>query len=346
MTRPPTVPYARCPFADLHSDVCGRHHAVEALAYNARERREWRGETVSAQESPDLLLIGHASRDLLPGGQWQLGGTVTYAAVAARRLGLRPAIVTSAPPDVEAALRAEVEATPSAVVPAAKATTFENIYSGSQRRQLLRGRAASLGLEHVPEGWRAAPVVLLAPLAGEIAPELAWAFPGALVAATAQGWLRRWDADGRVYPGCLDDLERALPALGALILSQEDLLPLPPAGMAPAAGMPGTAEEADALIARWARRVPLLVVTCGPEGALLYVNGEGPETYPGVPAREVDPTGAGDVFAAAFLVALREGAAAGAAVAFANRAAARSVEAVGTSGIPTRGELPPISGSA
>jgi sugar/nucleoside kinase (ribokinase family) len=302
----------------------------------------WREEIVSAQESPDLLLIGHASRDLLPSGEWQLGGTVTYASVAARRLGLRAAIVSSAPPDVEAALRAEMGGDVSlVVVPATEATTFENIYSGSQRRQFLRGRAAPLRLEYVPECWRAAPVVLLAPVACEIAPELARAFPGALVAATAQGWLRRWDADGRVYPGSLDELEEALPGLGALILSQEDLLP--PLGMASAPGMPPTPEDAEALIADWARRVPLLVVTRGPEGALLYANGEGPVAYPGVPASEVDPTGAGDVFAAAFLAALHAGAAAGAAVAFANRVAARSVEAAGTSSIPALGEVSPIA---
>ncbi|HEU5439493.1 MAG TPA: PfkB family carbohydrate kinase [Ktedonobacterales bacterium] len=294
-------------------------------------------------ETPDLLLIGHASRDLLPSGEWRLGGTVTYAAAAARQMELRAAIVTSAPSDVGAALRAEADDTPVAVVPAAEATTFENIYSGSQRRQLLRGHAEPLGLEHVPEGWRAAPVVLLAPVAGEIAPKLARAFPDALVAATAQGWLRRWDADGQVYPGSLKELEEALPALRALILSQEDLLP--PPGVSPALGMPRTPEEADALIGRWARRVPLLVVTRGPEGALLYVNGEGPVAYPGVPAREVDPTGAGDVFAAAFLAALGEGADPGAAVTFANRVAARSVEAAGTGSIPTRAEVPPISGA-
>ncbi|HKS69374.1 MAG TPA: hypothetical protein VJQ45_03075, partial [Ktedonobacterales bacterium] len=55
-------------------------------------------------QTPDLLLIGHASRDLLSAGGWRLGGTVTYAAATAARLGLRPAVVTSGPADLAAAL--------------------------------------------------------------------------------------------------------------------------------------------------------------------------------------------------------------------------------------------------
>ncbi|MGH2517105.1 MAG: PfkB family carbohydrate kinase, partial [Ktedonobacterales bacterium] len=77
---------------------------------------------------PDFLAIGHATRDLLPGGAWRLGGSVTFAAVTAQRLGMRPAIVTSAPPDVLAALRDALPGVPLATVPSSSATTFENIY--------------------------------------------------------------------------------------------------------------------------------------------------------------------------------------------------------------------------
>ena len=49
-----------------------------------------------ADAAPDFLAIGHVTRDLLPDGSWRLGGTVAFAALTAARLGLRPAIVTSA----------------------------------------------------------------------------------------------------------------------------------------------------------------------------------------------------------------------------------------------------------
>ncbi|HEU5319975.1 MAG TPA: PfkB family carbohydrate kinase, partial [Methylomirabilota bacterium] len=57
----------------------------------------------------------------------------------------------------------------------------------------------------------------------------------------------------------------------------------------------------EATMLEWFQRVPVGVVTAGRDGALLYVNGERYEVRPR-PAREVDPTGAGDVFAAAFLI--------------------------------------------
>lgn len=286
---------------------------------------------------PDLLLIGHATRDLLPHGAWQLGGTVTFAALTAQRLGLRAAIVTSGPPDLLAALRAAAPGIALAAHLSAEATTFENIYTSGVRQQYLRGRAAPLTVAHVPAAWRAAPLVLLAPLAREVDPALAAAFPQALVAATPQGWLRRWDATGAVSPGTWDDAATVLPHLRALILSREDLVAAQPAAASNDAVT--TNADADAIIADWARRVPLVVVTCGRDGALLLRDGGPPERFPGYAVNEVDPTGAGDVFATAFLCQLHLSGDSRAATDFANRVAALSVEHPGASGIPTPGEV-------
>jgi len=300
---------------------------------------------------PDFLAIGHATRDLLPDGSWRLGGSVTFAARTAQQLGMRPAVVTSATADVLAALRETLPGVPIASVPAPEATSFENIYltavpsndrtqaatPAPTRRQFLRGRAAPLTLDAVPPDWRAAAIVLLAPLADEIPISLAAAFPQSLVAATPQGWLRRWDAAGRVHPGPLADAATLLPALRALILSREDLLPAPDIStdtLSP--DVPRDATAADALIADWARSLPLVAVTCGQAGALLYAGGGSPVAFSGYPARELDPTGAGDVFAAAFLCELYATGDPVAAVDFANRVAALSVERPGTEGIPTR----------
>lgn len=280
---------------------------------------------------PDFVAIGHATRDLLPGGGWRLGGTVTFAALTAQRLGLRAAILTSGPPDLLAALRDVLPGVALACLPAPDATTYENVYAGGTRAQYLRGRAASITTEHLPAAWRDARIALLAPLAGEVEYALASAFLRALVAATPQGWLRRWDASGHVTPGPLDDAAMLLPRLRALILSREDL-PAPAA----AADIP---DEADAQIAAWASIVPLVMVTRGPAGALLYHGGGAPEAFPGYPARELDPTGAGDVFAAAFLCELDTTDDPRAAVDFANRVAALSVEHPGTDGIPTRADI-------
>ena len=141
-----------------------------------------------------------------------------------------------------------------------------------------------------------APIVLLGPLAQEISPSFVSLFPrsaGRIVAATPQGWLRRWDDDGRVWPTPWQEAEQVLPMLDVLILSHDDLLPF----------ADGNRPAADAILSRWSLSVPLLVATDGRNGATLFQHGI-TEHFPAYPANEVDPTGAGDVFAAAFLAHL------------------------------------------
>ena len=272
-----------------------------------------------ATARPDFLAIGHITRDLLPDGSWRLGGASAYAALTATRLGLRAAIVTSAAPDVLAALDAVVSTIPLSVVSSAEATAFENIYTPRGRRQYLRGRAAPLTLSAVPEAWRNAPIVLLAPVAQEVDPGMVTAFPRSLIGAAPQGWLRQWDSDGMVAPSPLVNIEMLLHNVRALILSREDV-----------------EAPADALFGQWARVAPLIAVTCGKEGAYIWEHGDRSEMFVGYPANEVDPTGAGDVFAAGFLCELHKTGDAAGAVDFANRVAACSVEAPGGEGIPTR----------
>jgi 1D-myo-inositol 3-kinase len=295
--------------------------------------------TPSARESavPDFLVIGHVTRDLLPGGEWRLGGTVLYAAHTAARLDMRRVVVvTSGSAAVIAALRDALPSAEIAAVPAADATTFENVYSAGSRRQHLRGRAAPLLFEHVPAAWREARCVLLAPLAQEVDSALAAAFPRSLVAATPQGWLRRWDADGSVSPGPFAEADTILPHLDALILSPEDVAPPEAANGDDRAPLSAAVAE---IIMPWVRLTPLILVTRGPAGALLLAPGKPPHVLPGYATREVDPTGAGDVFATAFLCELHASGDPMRAADFANRVAALSVEGEGPAAIPTRAEV-------
>jgi sugar/nucleoside kinase (ribokinase family) len=86
------------------------------------------------------------------------------------------------------------------------------------------------------------------------------------------------------------------------------------------------------------------VVTHGPRGATVYHGGE-VRHLPTRPAHEVDPTGAGDVFAAAFLVRLHEILLERGvedpweAAHFANVVASFSVEGIGYSAIPQRAQV-------
>lgn len=279
------------------------------------------------QACPTFLAIGHVTRDLLPQGGFALGGTATFAALTASRMGLPAAVVTRA----DQALLDELPARLPNIALAAQAspltTTFENRYDDGFRTQYLRARAAALELADIPAAWFAAPITLLAPLAQEVPETLLRALPrrpGSLLAATPQGWLRRWDEDGRVWPSAWENAAELLPLLDVLILSHDDLLPF----------ADNQRETADAMLAEWSRHVPLLVATDGRHGATLFERAR-PTRFPAYPAREIDPTGAGDVFAAALLVHLYRHNDPHAAMNFANCVASLSVEAPGIKGIPT-----------
>ncbi|MGB8345981.1 MAG: PfkB family carbohydrate kinase [Ktedonobacteraceae bacterium] len=276
--------------------------------------------------SPTFLTIGHITNDLHDDGSFSLGGTVTFAAVTAYRLGLAAALVTRADEQLIAGLPARLPGIQVAARASPLTTTFTNRYHDGLRTQYLHTRAESILPEDIPLAWRDAPIVLLGPLAQELSSECVQLFPrrsGALIAATPQGWLRRWDADGRVWPTTWAGAETMLPLLDVLILSYDDLRPF------------ADGHRADAILARWSTLVPLLIATDGRHGATLFQHGQG-EHFPAYIATEVDPTGAGDVFAAAFLCCLHECGDPRAAVNFANCVASFSVEQVGISGIPSR----------
>lgn len=277
-------------------------------------------------QPPTFLAIGHVTRDLLPDGSFTPGGTVTFAALTASRLGLTAGIVTRADDALLQDLLSLLPQIALAAVSAPVSTTFENSYHQGFRTQYLRARAPVLHDTDIPPAWLAAPIVLLGPLAQEIPPALVRALPrrpGHLLAATPQGWLRRQGADGRVWPAPWTAAEELLPLLDVLILSHDDVLSV--------AGK--TRAEADAQLADWSTRLPLLVATDGRHGATLFERGTAMH-FPAYPATEVDPTGAGDVFAAAFLVHLHLHHDTHAAMRFAHCVAALSVEGPGIAGIP------------
>jgi sugar/nucleoside kinase (ribokinase family) len=81
-----------------------------------------------------------------------------------------------------------------------------------------------------------------------------------------------------------------------------------------------------------ADRVPVAVVTCGGQGSIAVDSTSGEEEWvPSLPVNAVDATGAGDVFAAAFILGTMRGWPLRQRLAFANLCAALSVQQVGGS---------------
>jgi sugar/nucleoside kinase (ribokinase family) len=273
--------------------------------------------------TPEIVLIGHLAQDEQPDGSFRLGGTVVYAALLAARHSLHVGIVTSAREADIAELRLLSPDLGIALTPAPTPTIFANTYHDGRRTQYLRARAAPLTIDAIPEAWRAVPITLLGPIANEIDPAIGAILTGKLRAATPQGWLRAWDDTGRVTPIPWASAEAILPHLTALALSVEDLTI--------AAGAADTAE----LVARWARQTSLVALTDGPRGARLWTDGADRGIIPAFPVAEVDPTGAGDCFAMALLIALLQTGDPLFAMRYAHAAASFVVQAPGASGIPT-----------
>lgn len=264
----------------------------------------------------DYLVIGHVARDLTPKGP-QLGGTAAYAALTARALGLRVGIVTAAGADVP--LEA-LNGIPVVSTRSTSSTTFENTYTGTGRVQYLRARASRLELDRVPDPWRSAPIVHLAPIADEVGSVLPEGFSPILLGLTPQGWMRQWDSNGLVSRREWANSETALAQADAVVLSREDV------------------QGDDLLIEYMAQQTKILVVTEGAAGAVLYWHGDR-RRFHAPTVREVDATGAGDIFAAAFFVRYLNTRDPWEATRFATLLASHSVERAGLEGIPTKLEI-------
>jgi len=274
-------------------------------------------------EAINYLVVGHLSYDQTPGGP-RLGGTAAFSALTARTLGLRVGIVTVW--DEELPL-ASLRTIPIAGEIAAQSTSFENIQTPIGRQQVIHHIAPSLGCEHIPEVWRAAPIVHLGPIAQEVDLSLVEYFPEAHICTTAQGWLRDWDEDGLVFRSDWPEASFVLSNVDATVISIEDV-----------AGDEKRVEE-------MAEASQILVVTEGADGARVYW-GDELRSFPAPQVDEVDSTGAGDIFAAAFFIQLYQTSNPWFAAQFANHLAALSVTHPGLDGIPKPEEIYPGNRSA
>ncbi len=269
------------------------------------------------QSCPDYLVIGHITKDLYNGG-YKTGGTATFSALTARTLGCTVGIVTSHGSDIDLAhLPQDI---PVASHPAEASTTFQNLYHDGHRRQFIWSQARLLTYSDVPGEWARTPIVHLGPIAQEVDQAMAKYFPDALLGLTPQGWMRRWDEQGMVHPEVWNPADELLQRADAVILSEEDV--------------GGDLERVRA----YAERTRLLVLTAGWKGATVYCQGQ-VRSFPAPSVKELDPTGAGDIFAAVYLVALHKTRDPWLSAQFANCAASHSVERSGLDSIPTEQEI-------
>jgi hypothetical protein len=271
---------------------------------------------IAPLEPINYLVIGHLTRDLTPDGP-RIGGTAAYAGLTAQALGLKVGIVTSW--GAELAL-GKLKSIPIISYPAEHSTTFENIYTENGRIQIVHTVAPGLDYHMIPEPWRAAPIVHLGPVAQEVEPSLVRRFPTSLLGVTPQGWLRSWDAAGHVQTGEWPESAYILGQSGVAIISLDDV------------------KNDESRIDEMASAAHILVVTEGAAGARVYWSGD-VRRYRAPQVEEIDSTGAGDIFSAAFFVRFYLTKDPWESARFANQIAANSVTRKGLEGIPTEDEV-------
>lgn len=267
-------------------------------------------------EPIDYLMIGHITRDETPEGP-RLGGTSTFSSLTAKSLGLRVGIVTSWGADLPLG---PLSGIPIINLPAEHSTTFKNVTTPEGRIQNIFHVANSIDLNMIPEQWLNASIVHLGPVAQEVEPTLVRHLSNSLVGTTPQGWLRSWDQDGRVVPTEWPEASFVLSNVGAAVISSEDL------------GFDESRIEEMAIACR------VLAVTESSNGVRLFWNGDVRRFRPPT-VNEVDTTGAGDIFAAAFFYRLYTTRDPWEAARFAIQLASASVTRPGLSGIPTQEEI-------
>jgi sugar/nucleoside kinase (ribokinase family) len=282
---------------------------------------------------PTVVVVGAASRDVDPAEPrgWRLGGAVSYGALLLARLGMRVGALVGLD---RAARDAGEPATLCAagvhvvVVELERGPVFENREAPAGRSQICHETCDRLPVAALPAAWRDAPAFLFAPVAGEVGPEWAEApAPGAAVGLGWQGLLRDLVAGQPIrrlapWPGPLQARS------DVAVVSRDDLPAL------------RAAQSAECLLSRAGQQ---LAMTAGRSGGVFLRRTSGGSVearrWLAVPARrEVDATGAGDVFLAA-LVAARlalgpDRAGGPASLAFAAMAASLSVEDTGLRGVP------------
>jgi hypothetical protein len=272
--------------------------------------------STTEDRAPEYLIIGHVTKDIVPGGERQ-GGTAAYAGLTALAWGASTALVTSCSPGCNLS---SLDGMLIQKVLSIRETIFENRYHDGVREQWVRSVAESLGPVHIPKAWLTPSIVHLAPVAGEVKPGLLDLFPHSLRCVTLQGWMRTLDADGKVRHAVKPEAELAARGADAAVFSVDDV--------------DGDVAEVE----RLARMCPACAVTDGAQGCRVFWKGD-VQAFRAPPQPEIDPTGAGDIFAAVFFLHLKETGNAWEAARMATVLASSSVTRLGLSGVPTREEI-------
>jgi sugar/nucleoside kinase (ribokinase family) len=238
--------------------------------------------------APRVVVVGHVTHDRY-GGDLVPGGCAFYGAHTHRGLGATVRLLTVVGEDFacDATAFTGVDAR---VRRAGRTTLFTNIYpEGGIRIQKIEAQAPAVRAADLPADWATADVLHLAPVMGEVdLVEWTRASRARLVGIGVQGWIKEAGPASTVVQKRWAVDAAALRGVGAVAVGEEDLV-----------------DQGD-LLDRLVAAVPIVAFTHGKRGCEVIVRGK--TSRVGVFATsEVDPTGAGDTFAAGFFFGLARG---------------------------------------
>jgi sugar/nucleoside kinase (ribokinase family) len=269
----------------------------------------------------DYTTIGHVTIDVLEDGSRRAGGSAFYSALQASRLGRRALIITrGVPEEIEQALAAHRHELKLQVLPATHTTTLSTVGVGPARTQRVLAWAGPIEDACAVVDTS---ILHLAPVARESAPS--WSGRADFVGLTPQGLARTWSEgpDGPDSPAATMTLA-APTAAGVQLAAGCNALVVNDQERAFCAELIAAANGAGATVAITAGERPSTILA--PDGSALELE------VPPLPG-PLDDLGAGDVFAAAFFIALADGRPAQDAARFANAAAAVRMQGLGADAI-------------
>ena len=259
----------------------------------------------------NYLLIGTITNDIYKDGILY-GGSGVYSSLTAKNFELDTLLVTSISEKVDLSflgniqiLRQHSETT----------TTFEHTYESGNRVIYLKERSNPLTAELIPGMWESPIIVHVAPLCGEIDPQIVNHFPDSFKVLTAQGLLRAFDKNGKGRFDYQVNVKDIFGIYDIVIFSIEDI------------------EYSWDFADKCANYTSLLVVTTGEKGCTMYFEGK-KVSVEGDNLISVDTTGAGDVFSTAYAICYQKTADPLLSARIANKVSAHSLEGVGFNSVP------------
>lgn len=256
------------------------------------------------------------------------GGSVLYSSLLASKLGLKAFAVTSYGEDFLALkpnwqnVHVYPQLTPFS-------TTIGLIYDQHGNRQVIVGKEGGIISEKLlPKEISDADIIFICPIVHEISSKLvdfvAKENKGGIIVTTPQGWLRDWGKEGdKIFQKPWENAKEILAHTDILSISEEDIQ---------------DDKSVLDLYKSFIKPRGIIIVTQGSKGATAY-RGKEIIFFKAYPAKMVDSTGAGDIFAAAFGISWKETSSMGQSLKFANTAASFIVEGIGESNMPTRFQI-------